>query len=104
MLQQETAEDYVLATNETHSIQELVEAAFSHANLDWKQYVKYDARYERPAEVDLLIGNAAKAKERLGWEAKVRFAEWVKIIVDAGLVALEENPSLHPEGKRLPPP
>ena len=104
MLQQETAEDYVLATNETHSIQELVEAAFSHANLDWKQYVKYDARYERPAEVDLLIGNAAKAKERLGWEAKVRFAELVKIMVDADLAALEENPSLHPEGKRQPPP
>ena len=104
MLQQETPDDYVLATNETHSIKELVEAAFSHAGLDWEKYVKYDARYERPAEVDLLIGNPAKAKKQLGWEPTVRFAQLVKIMVDADIAALEENPSLHPEGKRKTPP
>ncbi len=104
MLQQDAAEDYVLATNETHSIQELVEAAFAHAGLDWKQYVKYDARYERPAEVDLLIGDPAKAKAQLGWEPHTKFAQLVKIMVDADIAALEENPSLQPEGKRPSPP
>src|SRR4030095_16055329 len=62
MLQQKTPDDYVLATNETHTVREFVEEAFGHAGLDWKDFVKHDARYERPAEVDLLIGNAAKAK------------------------------------------
>lgn len=62
MLQQETPDDYVVATNETHTVQEFVEHAFARVDLDWKDYVKYDARYERPAEVDLLIGDPAKAK------------------------------------------
>lgn len=87
MLQQPTPDDYVLATNETHTVREFVEAAFGHAQLDWQDFVKYDARYERPAEVDLLIGNAARAKEKLGWEAKVRFHELVQIMVDADLAA-----------------
>src|SRR2546422_11574886 len=73
ILQQDGGDDYVLATNETHTVREFVEAAFAHVDLDWKEFVKYDARYERPAEVDLLIGDPAKAKQELGWEPKVRF-------------------------------
>ena len=85
MLQQEDSDDYVLATNETHTVREFCEVAFAHAGLDWQEFVKYDARYERPAEVELLIGNPAKAKAKLGWEAKVRFRELVQIMVDADL-------------------
>ena len=88
ILQQENPDDYVLATNETHTVREFVEHAFSHAGLDWKEFVKFDPRYERPAEVDLLIGNPAKAKEKLGWEPKVRFKELVEIMVDADIAAL----------------
>ena len=71
-------DDFVLATNETHTVREFFEAAFAHVDLDWKEYVKHDPRYERPAEVDLLIGDAAKAKKILGWEPKVRFEELVR--------------------------
>jgi GDPmannose 4,6-dehydratase len=85
MLQQDKPDDYVLATNEAHTVREFVQLAFSHVDLDWKQYVKHDPRYERPAEVDLLIGNSAKAKKQLGWEPKVRFEELVKIMVDADM-------------------
>ncbi|HEX3445293.1 MAG TPA: GDP-mannose 4,6-dehydratase [Chthoniobacterales bacterium] len=85
MLQQDKPDDYILATNETHTVREFVQYAFAHADLDWKQYVKHDDRYERPAEVDLLIGDPAKAKRQLGWEPKVRFQELVKIMVDADL-------------------
>jgi GDPmannose 4,6-dehydratase len=85
IVQADSPGDYVLATNETHSVREFVELAFSHLDLDWKQYVRYDKRYERPAEVDLLIGNPAKAKKLLGWEPKVRFPELVRIMVDADL-------------------
>jgi GDPmannose 4,6-dehydratase len=93
ILQQETAEDYVLATNETHTVREFVEAAFAHAGLDWQKYVKYDERYERPAEVDLLIGDPAKAKAKLGWEPKVKFSELVKIMVDADIAVSEGRPA-----------
>jgi GDPmannose 4,6-dehydratase len=85
MLQQDKPDDYVLATNETHTVREFVQHAFAHADLDWKQFVKHDDRYERPAEVDLLIGDPAKAKKQLGWEPKVRFQELVKLMVDADL-------------------
>jgi GDPmannose 4,6-dehydratase len=85
IVQADSPGDYVLATKETHSVREFVELAFSHVDLDWKQYVRYDKRYERPAEVDLLIGNPAKAKKLLGWEPKVRFPELVRIMVDADL-------------------
>ncbi|CAN5739603.1 GDP-mannose 4,6-dehydratase [soil metagenome] len=83
MLQQETPDDYVVATGETHSVREFVEATFSCLDLDWEKHVKYDARYERPAEVELLIGDSAKAKKQLGWEPKVKFKELVKIMVEA---------------------
>jgi GDPmannose 4,6-dehydratase len=85
MLQQDEPDDYVLATNETHSVQEFVEHAFAHVDLDWKEHVRYDNRYERPAEVDLLIGNPAKAKKQLSWEPKVYFPELVRILVEADL-------------------
>jgi GDPmannose 4,6-dehydratase len=88
ILQQPEPEDYVLATNETHTVKEFIEEAFGHVGLEWKKYVKYDARYERPAEVDLLIGDPAKAKAKLGWEPTTRFKELVKIMVDADLKAL----------------
>jgi GDPmannose 4,6-dehydratase len=83
MLQQVEPDDYVLATGETHSVQEFLEEAFTHAGLDWREYVKTDARYFRPAEVDLLLGDYAKAKATFGWEPKVRFQELVRMMVDA---------------------
>jgi GDPmannose 4,6-dehydratase len=92
MLQQPEPDDYVLATNETHTIQELCEVAFGHVGLDWKEFVKFDARYERPAEVDLLIGDPAKAKARLGWEPTTKFVELTKLMVDADLAMLDGTP------------
>lgn len=89
MLQQDQPDDYVVATNETHSVREFVEETFSCLDLDWNQYVKHDQRYERPAEVELLIGDPAKAKRQLGWEPKVRFKELVKIMVEADLKLAE---------------
>jgi GDPmannose 4,6-dehydratase len=91
MLQADGPDDYVLATNETHTVKEFVEEAFAVADLDWKEFVKYDARYERPAEVDLLIGNPAKAKKLLDWEPKVRFKELVKIMVEADLASTPDK-------------
>jgi GDPmannose 4,6-dehydratase len=88
MLQQDTPDDYVLATGETHTVREFVEAAFARVDLDWEEYVKHDSRYERPAEVDLLVGDASKARRRLGWEPKTRFADLVRLMVDADLEAL----------------
>ena len=85
MLQQDKPDDYVVATNETHSVKEFVQETFAHLGLDWEKHVKYDARYERPAEVELLIGDPAKARRQLGWEPKVKFKELVKIMVDADL-------------------
>ena len=85
MLQQDQPDDYVVATNETHTVKEFIQETFGLLDLDWEKYVNYDARYERPAEVDLLIGNPAKAKRQLGWEPKVRFKELVKIMTEADL-------------------
>ena len=92
MLQQDRPDDYILATNETHSVQEFVELAFERVGLDWKEFVKHDSRYERPAEVDLLIGDASKAKKLLNWEPQVRFEELVRIMVDADLALIESPP------------
>jgi GDPmannose 4,6-dehydratase len=91
MLQQDRPDDYILATNETHSVREFVELAFERAGLDWKEFVKHDQRYERPAEVDLLIGDATKAKKMLNWEPQVRFEELVRIMVDADLALIESQ-------------
>jgi GDPmannose 4,6-dehydratase len=85
MLQQEHPEDYVIATGETHSVEELVEVAFSHAGLDWHDYVVQDQLFMRPAEVDLLIGDPAKAKQELGWEPEMSFEGMIRMMVDADL-------------------
>ncbi len=91
MLQQDQPDDYVVATGETHSVREFLEAAFSYAGLDWQQYVELDPRYLRPAEVDLLIGDASKARRVLGWEPKTKFADLVKLMVDADVELLRRH-------------
>lgn len=91
MLQQDEPDDYVIATGETHSIRELLDEAFGYLRLDWHQYVEIDPRYYRPAEVDLLIGDATKAKQKLGWEPKIRFQELVRTMVDADLALLKKQ-------------
>ena len=91
MLQQDEADDYVIATGATHSVEEFLTEAFSHVNLDWHDYVELDPKYLRPAEVDLLIGDASKAKRVLGWEPKVSFRELVRLMVDADLAMLGQQ-------------
>jgi GDPmannose 4,6-dehydratase len=93
MLQADEPDDYVLATNETHTVQEFLEESFGYVDLNWRDYVKIDPRYFRPAEVDLLIGDYSKAKEKLGWEPTVRFPELVRMMVDGDRErsTLEEN-------------
>jgi GDPmannose 4,6-dehydratase len=91
MLQQDQPDDYVIATGQAHSVQKLVEVAFEHAGLDWRKHVVVDPRYLRPAEVDHLIGNAAKAKATLGWQPEVSFDELVRMMVDADLERLESG-------------
>ena len=85
MLQQENPDDYVIATGETHSVREFLDEAFGLVGLDWKKYVEIDPRYYRPAEVDLLLGDPAKAKEKLGWKPKTTFKELVKIMIEYDL-------------------
>jgi GDPmannose 4,6-dehydratase len=85
MLQQEKPEDFVIATGETHSVQEFCELAFSHVGLDWREFVKQDPRFMRPAEVDLLVGDAAKARQQLDWAPEVDFKGLVTMMVDADL-------------------
>jgi GDPmannose 4,6-dehydratase len=91
ILQQEKPDDYVIATNETHSVREFLELAFAHAGLDWKKHVEIDPRYYRPAEVDLLIGDYSKARKKLGWEPKTKFNELVKLMVDADIELLRKH-------------
>ena len=98
MLQQDTPDDYVVATGETHSVREFVEEVFSYLALDWEALVEYDARYERPAEVDMLIGDASKAKDKLGWEPKVKFKDLVGIMVDADLGLAEREKRVEEAG------
>jgi GDPmannose 4,6-dehydratase len=88
MLQQPEPRDYVVGTGETHSVRELVELAFGHVGLDWRQYVVSDRRFHRPAEVELLLADASKARRELGWKPKVSFAELVTMMVDADLARL----------------
>jgi GDPmannose 4,6-dehydratase len=88
MLQQDKPDDYVVATGETHSVKEFLDLAFGYVNLNWHDYVAFDERYLRPAEVDLLIGEPSKAKTRLGWEPSVTFPQLVALMVDADLQAL----------------
>ena len=91
MVQQEDADDYVIATNETHTVREFCQEAFGLLDLDWEELVEYDDRYERPSEVELLIGDPAKAKRQLGWEPRVTFKGLVKIMVDADLVLAKKQ-------------
>ena len=91
MLQQENADDYVIASGKSHSVKEFVDAAFNIVGLDWKKYVVKDPKFMRPAEVDHLVGNAAKAKKVLGWEATVDFKGLVKMMVEADIKRLKEN-------------
>ena len=87
MLQQEEPDDYVIATGETHTVRELLDQAFGYVKLDWKKYVKNDQRYYRPTEVDLLVGDASKAKRKLGWAPKVSFKELITMMVESDLKA-----------------
>lgn len=91
MMQQEEPDDFVIATGETHSVREFLEEAFRLVGLDPWKYVEIDPKYFRPAEVDLLIGDASKAKEKLGWQPKVTFRELVKIMVDADIAQLDRQ-------------
>ncbi len=85
MLQQDEPQDFVVATGEHHSVRELVELAFAHVGLDWREHVEIDPRYYRPAEVDLLCGDASKARDILGWEPKTRFPELIRLMVEHDL-------------------
>jgi GDPmannose 4,6-dehydratase len=85
MLQQNNPDDYVVATGESHSVQELVELAFAEVGLDWEQYVETDTRYFRPTEVDALQGDASKARQQLGWQPRVGFKELVTMMVQHDL-------------------
>jgi GDPmannose 4,6-dehydratase len=85
MLQQDTPEDYVISTGETHSVRELLEVAFSYVGLDYRDYVVNDERFHRPAEVDLLLGDSMKARNQLGWERKVGFVQLIQMMVDSDL-------------------
>jgi GDPmannose 4,6-dehydratase len=91
MMQAEEPDDYVIATGETHSVREFLEEAFGLLNLDWREHVEIDPRYFRPAEVDLLLGDPAKARTILGWEPKVSFRELVKIMIDADMKLAERE-------------
>ena len=99
MLQQEEPDDYVIGTGEAHSVREFVEEAFSYVGLDWREYVKIDPRYFRPLDVEHLVADASKARQKLGWEPKVTFRELVRIMVDADLEAVGLDPP--GEGKRI---
>ena len=91
MLQQDSPDDYVLATGEMHSVKEFLAEAFGYVGLDWEKYVKHDSRYERPSEVDQLLGDPTKARTVLGWEPKVTFKELVKMMMDADLKLAEKE-------------
>jgi GDPmannose 4,6-dehydratase len=102
MLQKDQPDDYVIATGETHSVREFLELAFGYVNLNWEDYVEFDQRYLRPAEVDLLIGDPTKAQQKLGWKPSVTFKELVALMVEADLQALGHtspngNGSLQPQ-------
>lgn len=91
MLQQDQPEDYVIATGETHSVREFCELAFGYVGLDYRDYVVIDQRFMRPAEVDLLIGDASKARQKLGWQPRTTFPELVQMMVEADLQLVKEQ-------------
>ena len=93
MLQQNEPDDYVIATGKTHSVERLLEVAFGHVGLNWRDYTIQDPQFMRPAEVDLLVGDASKANQELGWRPEVTFEELIGVMVDADLKKLRENPA-----------
>jgi GDPmannose 4,6-dehydratase len=95
MLQADEPEDFVLATGSAYTIKDFLTFAFDHAGLNWEDYVKFDLKFLRPTEVDELIGGAAKAKDKLGWEAKVLPPELAKIMMDSDIARLEGAPEGH---------
>jgi len=99
MMQAEKSDDYVIATGETHSVKEFVEAAFGYLDLDWQEHVEIDPWYYRPSEVDLLLGDASKARKELGWGPRVSFPELVRLMVDHDLVLAKEEKQLRELGK-----
>jgi GDPmannose 4,6-dehydratase len=94
MLQQDQPDDFVIATGETHSVREFVEEAFSYVGLDWRDYVAIDPKYYRPAEVDVLVGDASKALRQLGWSPQTRFTDLARLMVDADIAALKKEGKL----------
>jgi len=104
MLQQETPDDYVVATGEAHTVQEVVTVAFARAGLDWRAHVREDAALLRPAEVDHLIGDATKARDRLGWQPGVRFNELIQLMVDADLEVIRQELAHPVRGAQTPTP
>ena len=99
MLQQEKPDDYVISTGETRSVREWVELCFKQVGLDWKQYVKLDARYLRPAEVDLLLGDSTKAREKLGWKPKVNLEMLAKMMMEHDMRLAEQEKLLRDHRK-----
>jgi GDPmannose 4,6-dehydratase len=91
MLQQDQADDFVIGTGQTHRVEEFVQIAFGHAGLDWRDHVVVDPDFYRPAEVDLLLADAAKARRQLGWEPEVTFEQLVRMMVDADLARLSRS-------------
>ena len=91
MLQQDEPEDYVVATGETHSIMDLIEVAFGHLDLDWKDYITVDEAFYRPAEIYELKGDCTKATKQLGWKPEVTFRELIEMMVDADMARLRED-------------
>ncbi len=102
MLQQEQAEDYVVATGETHSVREFLELAFSCVDLDYRDFVEIDPRYFRPTEVDLLLGDATKAKQKLGWQQKVSFEQLVQMMVEEDVELAAREKTLREAGHTFP--
>ena len=94
MLQQDSPDDYVIATNETHTVREFLEETFACLDLDWNEYVGFDKKYERPAEVDLLIGNPQKAKDQLGWAPKTTFKDLVALMVEEDMKLAKQERTL----------
>jgi GDPmannose 4,6-dehydratase len=91
MLQADEPDDFVIATGETHTVREAVETAFARQGLDPGEHLEIDPKYYRPSEVDVLLGDASKAKEKLGWQPKVRFQDLIELMVDADVAALQDQ-------------
>jgi GDPmannose 4,6-dehydratase len=101
MLQQDEPDDYVVATGESYSVREFLESAFTYAGLDWEAHVEFDPRYLRPAEVDHLLGDASKARERLGWAPRVSFPELVRMMVDHDVELARQEQTLKGAGHQV---